>query len=167
MSVEMPALPLPRGVKVALLTSLALNALFIGGLASAFVRHNPPAVVPNNIGAYVQTLPGDRRRTIWSRTGDARKQMQPLRLEVRQARREVLNALVAEPYDKSRFVAAENKLIEAEQKHRLRQRDLLADIAETLTADERRGYIRWRPALRGPGGNGAVDVETQSPPKPQ
>lgn len=136
-----------KGTRVALLASLALNALFIGGLASAFFRHgSEPWRQParQNIGAYVSTLPRPRSDAILKRAEERRRTFAPLRRDVRQARDEALAVLSAEPFDREKFMTAETKLIEAENALRLAQRDVLADIAGSLTAEERRAYVRWR-----------------------
>lgn len=146
-----------RRVRIVLFASLALNALFVGGLISAFVRHGGPIGLaspnaPNNLGAFVSTLPSERGGAVWKITGDKRRALQPLRRQVRIMRREVLTALTAEPFDRELFVAAQARLIEAEHKQRLAQRDIVVDIASSLTTEERRSYIRWRAPMRtGPG----------------
>ena len=146
---------MPRGLWLGLLASLALNALVVGGLASAFWRHNGPlagaAGTPNNIGAFIATLPGDRGRAVWARAAEKRRAMAPFRQEVRQARREALSALTVEPFDKERFTAAQTRLIDAEHRQRLAQRDVLAEVVGSMTPDERRAYIRWRGPPRQPG----------------
>ena len=157
-----------RGVRAALFASLALNALFIGGLISAFVRHGGPvslaaANMPNNLGAYVSTLPAERGRALWNRAGDRRRIMMPLRQEVRLARRDALATLTAEPFDRERFVAAQNRLIDAEHRLRLAQRDTLAEIASGLTVEERRAYIRWRGPMRG----ASQQDDAETPPAPK
>ncbi len=153
-----------RGGHVALLASLALNALFVGGLASAFFKHGSERQPQGrqNIGAYVSTLPKARSEAIMKRADERRRVIGPLRREVRQARDETLSALTADPFDRDRFMNAETHLIEAENALRLAQRDMLADIAVSLTPDERRAYIRWRGPQRAPhDGNGPP----QSPPR--
>lgn len=159
--------PLSRGWRIALIASAALNLLFVGGLISALVRHGgpvgfAPAQMPHNIGAYVGTLPPDRGRALWQNTADKRRGMQPLLREVREARREALGALSADPYDRERFRAAQMHLFEVEQRQRLAQRDLVLEIAGALTPDERRAYVHWRgPPPRGNGGG--PDVVDQQP----
>lgn len=143
-----------RAVRWVLLASLAVNALFVGGLISAFLRYGGPlmmtsAAAPNGIGAFLGSLPADRRGAVWKGAGDKRRAMMPLRRDVRAARRDVLAVLTAEPFDQSAFIAAQTRLIEAEHRQRLSQRDMLVDVVGSLTAEERRAYIRWRGPMRG------------------
>jgi uncharacterized membrane protein len=159
---------LRRWLKPALIASLALNALFLGTVISAFVRHGGPLMAasaqsPGNLGAYVATLPTERGKALWLRAGDRRRIMMPLRQEVRRARREALALLTAEPFDKDRFTEAQTRLVEAEHRQRLAQRDMLAELASGLTVEERRAYIRWRGAQ--PRGAAAAD-EVEALPAP-
>ncbi len=155
-----------RAVRWVLLASLALNALFVGGLVSAVVRHGGPLMMtaaggtPNGIGAFVGGLPAERRGAVWKSTGDKRRQLAPLRRDVRAARRDVLSALTTEPFDQAAFAAAQTRLIEAEHRQRLGQRDILVDVVGTLTAEERRAFIRSRGPVRG-GQPGEEDEATQ------
>lgn len=140
--------PIASRMGWALIVSLSLNALFIGGLASALLRHRGEHSGGNagfgGLGAYVQTLPPARSQAISSRIADKRQENGPLRREVRQVREESLAALAAQPFEKDRFVTAQTRLIEAEHLLRLAQRDMLAEMAGALTPDERRAFIQWR-----------------------
>lgn len=139
-----------RGARWALLASLALNALFLGGLVSAFVRYGasafsaPAPAVQRNLGAYVSTLPAERGEAIMRHAGEKRRAQGPPRRELRLAREEALAALTADPFDKDKFIAAQTRLIEVEHVQRLGQRDVLAEIAGSMTPEERRAYVRWR-----------------------
>ncbi len=157
-----------RWLRVALFASLALNALFIGGLVSAFVRHGGPlfmasAAAPNNLGAFIGTLPQERRGAVWNTTGDKRRTMMPLRRDVRMARRDMLASLATEPFDKDAFAAAQTRLIEVEHRQRLVQRDFLVDVVGVLSPSERQAYIRWRGPMRNP--PPGEDDEPQQPKK--
>lgn len=152
-----------RGGQIALLASLALNALFIGGLASAFFKHGAERQQQGhqNLGAYVSTLPRARSEAIMKRADERRRVLNPLRRDVRQARDDALSVLTADPFDREKFLNAETRLIQAESTLRLAQRDVIADIAGSLTPDERRAYLRWRAPQRGPAQGG------QPPPPPR
>lgn len=157
-----------RGGRVALIASLSVNALFVGGLLSALVRHGggphgpPNGNAINGLGGYVATMPAERSRAISSKISDRRQALGPLRREVRQARDDALATLTAEPFDKDRFVSAQRRLIELENRQRLGQLDILAEIAGSMTADERRAYMDWRGQARRPATSIAV---TPPPPK--
>lgn len=158
---------LSRGGRIALLASLALNVLFLGGFVSALVRHGGGQPMRNGngnngLGAYVQTLPADRSREISRRLNDKRQALGGLRREARTARDEAFATLSADPFDQERFVAAQKRLIEVEHRQRLGQLEILADIASAMTADERRAFLNWRKDAQQP----AASVVTTPPPKP-
>ena len=72
---------------------------------------------------------------------------------MRAAREETIKALVAEPFDREKFVAAQDKQSEAEQRARQAVQGLFAKIATGLTPEERRAFPRWREHRRPPGQN--------------
>ena len=134
--VDMVTAPTPpvkrwRGMRLALLASLAVNALFLGGLASALLRHDRNfgggrgAGSQQNLGAYVTTLPTERRTSIFKIASEKRQSFNQQRRLVRQARDDAFAALSAEPFDKTKFVAAQTRLVDAEYTQRLLQRDML------------------------------------------
>ena len=47
-------------------------------------------------------------------------------------------------FDKDAFTSAQTRLIEAEHRQRLAQRDILAEVLGSMTPEERAEYILWR-----------------------
>jgi uncharacterized membrane protein len=144
----------PRWMLAALLLSLAVNLLIVGGIAGAMWRfRKPPAwagvVTPNLLG-YASTLPYERRKALWAATAEERHQLRPLRREVRAAREATIKALVADPFDKPRFLAAQAHQAEAENRARDAVRGLYSKLAEVLTPEERRAFPGWREHRRPP-----------------
>src|SRR5690349_1236402 len=135
----------PRWLLVVLFGSLALNLLVIGSLAGAAWRHRGPprplasVVIPNLLG-YASTLPGERRKQLEQLTRDERSHIRPFRREVRAAREETIKALVAQPFDRERFVAAQARQAEAENRARAAVQDLYVKIADNLTPEERHAF---------------------------
>jgi len=78
---------------------------------------------PNLLG-YASTLPIERRQHIWEQTVEERGHIRPFRRAVRAAREESTKALVAEPFDRGRFVAAQAQQAEAENRARAAVQDL-------------------------------------------
>jgi uncharacterized membrane protein len=146
----------PSWVAAGLIVSLALNLLVIGAVAGALWRPSPSG--PHGGGSanllnYTNTLPTDRRKQLWEATAEARRELRPLRREVRLAREEVLKTLAAEPFDKAKFMAAQTQLGEAHTRARSAVYNLYAVLASHLTPDERRGFRHWRDQHRPPGSN--------------
>src|SRR5262245_10716491 len=113
-----PAGRKPRWMMVALLASLALNLLIVGWVAGAVWRFRKPPVfaatiTPNLLG-YASTLAPERRKQLWDATAQERRHVRPFRREVRAAREETVKALIAEPFEKQRFIAAQVHLAEVE-----------------------------------------------------
>ena len=146
----------PRWMLLLLIGSLAVNFLVIGLAAGAMWRFRGPpplaGVTPNLLG-YASTLPSDRRKALWDQTEGERQTLRPFRREVRAAREETIKALVAEPFDREKFVAAQEKQSEAEQRARQAVQGLFAKIAAGLTPEERRAFPSWREHRRPPGQN--------------
>jgi len=163
----------PRWLLVVLFASLAVNLVIVGSVAGAVWRHRgPPAwagvVIPNLLG-YASTFPPERRRQIWELTRDERSRIRPFRREVRAAREETIKALVAEPFDRQRFLAAQAKQAEAENRARVAVQDLYVKIADNLTADERQAFAHWRDHRRAPIRNllDEPDHQAGEPPAPR
>ena len=164
-----------RWLRPALFASLALNLLVLGALASATWRYRSPEMAalqfgPGNIVSYVGDLPADRRAVLWKQTAEPRRALGPLRRAVRAARRDAFATLSAEPFQPQRYLEAQSRVIDAEREQRIAAAKLFADVATTLTAEERRGFIRWRekrlpPNQRGDGPD--TDLDGKSEPKPK
>lgn len=169
--------PEPKGwsrwFKTALIASLALNLLVLGTLAGAAWRYRSPEMAamqygPGNIVSYVGDLPADRRTALWKQTAEPRRALNPLRRAVRAARREAFATLTAEPFQPQRYIEAQGRLIEAEREQRTAAAKLFADVASTLTPEERRGFIRWREKRLPPGQRGDgpdSDADSKGEPK--
>jgi uncharacterized membrane protein len=146
----------PRWMLLLLIASLAVNFLFLGLAVGAMwkFRGTPllAGVTPNLLG-YASTLPSDRRKALWDQIEAERQHLRPFRREVRAAREETIKALVADPFDREMFLAAQEKQSAAEQRARQAVRDLYAKIATSLTLEERRAFPRWREQRRPPGQN--------------
>ena len=102
-------------------------------------------------------MPARFRPSAASRSGTAtaeeRSHIRPFRREVRAAREETIKALVAEPFDRAKFVAAQARQAEAENRARAAVQELYVKIADSLTPEERHAFPRWREHRRPPGHN--------------
>jgi uncharacterized membrane protein len=146
-----------RGLVTALFVSLAVNLIVGGSLIGAIWRaYAPPPggpfIIPNLLG-YASTLPPERRKELWDRTAEERAHVRPFRREVRAARQETVKALIAEPFDREKFVAIQAKQVEIENRARSAAQQLYVKIADHLTPEERHGYPRWREHRRPPSHN--------------
>lgn len=154
---QTPAIRAPRWLLWSLFASLAVNLVVVGLVAGAVWRfrapsHWPGAITPNLLG-YASTLAPERRKALWDATAAERHGIRPFRRELRAARQETFKALIASPFDKERFIAAQERQAQADRKAREAVQTLYLKIAETLTPEERRQFPRWRKHLRPPGHN--------------
>lgn len=153
MTGDTPATGAPRRrrwPKILLIASLVLNALLIGVVIRGIwaVRANVAlggGGIEGALPAFVATLPAERRDELRrSGTPDRPGALRPLRAEIRRARIEVSRAFVADPFDKPAFIAAQQRLSEAENRFRAALQQVLPEIGERMTAAERRAYLNWR-----------------------
>lgn len=138
-----------RWVMVALILSLAVNALLVGAvMRSLWHARANVALTGGDVGvslpAFVNSLPAERRADLAKRFGsDAQGGLRPLRVEVRRARAEAIRTFTADPFDKQAFIAAQDRLFEAESRLRRAFQRPLPELGERMTAAERREYLAW------------------------
>lgn len=144
----------PRWMVVTLVCSLALNLVVVGATASFLWRHRSEprearaTHLPPTLLGYTRTLPAERVKELDSRTEEERRNVGPFRRALREARDESLKALSAEPFDQQRYLAAQSRLLVADQRSREAVLKLYGEIAISLTPEERRGFLRWREERR-------------------
>lgn len=162
-----PATRAPRWMLWLLFASLALNLLIIGlvaGSAWRFRHGGPPhGWAPPNLIGYSMSLERGRNKAMRDVTSPMRHALKPLRREIHAARNEVTAAISAEPFDQARFDAAQARLVDLENQARQQTLALYAEIAKTLTPEERRAYKGWREHRRPPGPGFFDDVEGPGP----
>lgn len=146
-----PARPRRNWLKIALVLSLAFNALVVGIIVRSVWQFRAAvafggAGLETNLPAFIGTLPRERRDAlrkdgVMARPGEV---LRPLRGELRRTRGELTRVFLAEPFDKQAFIAAQSKVAEAEANLRRAVQELLPEIADHMTGEERRAFIKWR-----------------------
>lgn len=135
---------IPRWVYVALIASVALNLLFVGGLGAAVWRHrHGPGLHGPGLMGFVNSLPSGRQSEVRDQVEAARTLLRPLRKAKQEAWAGVKTAMEAEPFDKPALKAALQKLGEADQKLKSSIAGSIADTAEKLSPAERRQLQSW------------------------
>lgn len=146
---------IPRWIKLALIASLALNVLFFGAMAGAWWRggghggFSGRGAGGTNIIGFIASLPSERRNELMQKSFALREQARALRVATRAAAQERANALLADPFDKQRFIDAQTRQVEADGKLRLLFRDIIAEAASSMSTRERRAFLSWREPRRG------------------
>jgi uncharacterized membrane protein len=143
----------PRWKGILFVVSLALNLLVVGVVATAALRHRfapPLGFAQATVVTFARTLPQPRQRELWDQTRTERLALRPYRAQLRRARAEVRGALVAEPFDVTRYKSAHERLLDAEIGARKVAHVLFEAMALRMTPDERRAFARWQPLVERP-----------------
>lgn len=161
----------PRWLMPVLVGSLALNLIVIGAAGSLLWRGDfgmPGTLgrrVVANITGYAATLPPERIQELERSVKAERQKAWPLRRALLAARADAYKALMADPFDQARFLAAWAQLVKADERYRVASFDLQSAIALHLTAEERQGFLRWREKQRLP--KNPLDVPEQPAGEPK
>lgn len=138
-----------RIIYPALLVSLALNLLFIGGLAAAAWHFNSRHTHGEfGLLAFARQLPAEHQDAFRKQVLDARASLKDEREAVRSAWLEINSLLTTEPFDKEKLKAAMAKLRETENQFRTGLNDSFAEIAASVTPEERKLLQAWRDKRR-------------------
>lgn len=133
--------------KALLIGSLALNLLFIGGVARAVWYHSFKH--ERGLLSFARKLPAERREEFRQEVLEVRKIMEPLRGELRASWDASNKVLSEEPFDKVKFRSALETVVETEKRFRSGLYDAIANAAEKMTPEERRAFQEWRERRHG------------------
>lgn len=133
-----------RKLRLALMVSLALNVLIIGGVAGTMLfRPHGPHHKSGPLLGFAHTLPGERGDMIRQNVADAQPGLETLRKAGRDAREAVHAALIVEPFDQGKFNAALDQSAAADAKEKSARLAVFAKTAGQLTPEERRELHDW------------------------
>lgn len=126
--------------------SLALNLLFLGGVAAAVWHHHNVQVRRDESGllSFAKYLSPDRQDAFRQQVLAARASMKIERDSVRTAWLNTNNILTAEPFDKEKFRAAMAQLRDVEDRYKTGLNNAFADIVASITPEERKLLHTWR-----------------------
>lgn len=138
----------PRWLWIVLVSSVALNLLVLGAMASAWLRPVEEGWptrggLSRNIVSFVRSLPPERQQALREPIENAREKLRPLRRAVYRQRLLVSRLVVADPFDKAQFDAETSKLMQAETELRNAAQLPLSGVLATLTAEERKQLAAW------------------------
>jgi uncharacterized membrane protein len=139
-----------RKLRLALMVSLALNVLIIGGVASAlcFSRFGPPGrgewgARGTGLLGFAHTLPRERSDVIRQKFADSQPNMETLRKGIRDARMGARAVLMAEPFEQAKLDAALEGIVQAEANEKRAKVTLFGQTVSQLTPEERRQLHEW------------------------
>jgi uncharacterized membrane protein len=127
--------------------SLALNLLFVGGIAAAiWHQHNSAQSKRDDSGllGFAKDLSPDRQDGFRQLVLAERASLKSERDKVRSAWIEANNLLTVEPFDKEKFKAAMAKLRVVEDQYKTGLNNAFAEMVATLTPEERKLLQSWR-----------------------
>ena len=134
-----------RGLRIALMVSLALNVLIIGGVITTLVcfggkgRHHRHDILMG----FVETLPADRAEVLGTQLKSDKQTLKPLRQAHRKARGAARSALMAQPFDEAAFRTALDNAGTAGCEEKKARLSVLANLAAQLTPEERQELHQW------------------------
>lgn len=141
----------PGWLKKALIASLAVNLLIVGGLAGSFISHQRHGGWHGRHGGgergligFLRQLPQEKREALRPELERERERLKAMREAIKDAWSEANAAISAEPFDKEKLKAALGKQIESELKLRTAVSDAVAETAAKLDTAERQSLKEWR-----------------------
>lgn len=135
-----------RGLRIALIASLALNVLIVGAVAGMLVfgrHHGWKHHGYRGLMGFARTLPAERGDEIREKLKSERAALAPLRKAEREARVEARSILMTEPFDLDRFKAALKRAAEADASEKKARMAVFAQMVATLTPEERQQLHKW------------------------
>lgn len=132
-----------KWIKIALVASLCLNVLAIGAAGGLLLRHHdgPPGGRFDRIDRIVRFLPEARRDAARSMLEARLPEYEALRDQSREARRESMALLAADPLDEAALRAAMARARASSEQRRALLEDAMMDFTLSLTAEERKAMV--------------------------
>lgn len=143
-----PGRKAPFNLRMALMVSLALNVLIIGAVAGTLLidRHHGwrgHGFKGAALVGFARSLPPERGEVIRQKLESNRTTLAPLRKAEREAKDTARNVLMTEPFDAEKFKAALERAVDADEQEKRARMAQLAEMAATLTPEERRQLHDW------------------------
>jgi uncharacterized membrane protein len=130
-----------RKLRLALMASLALNILIIGGIAASFVlphMHGWRGHKPEGLAGFAETLPPDRAQLVRQKVQGEKANFESLSKEEHESRAAARAILIEDPFDVAKFKAALDRVAQSLDKQARARMMLVADTAAELTPEERK-----------------------------
>ena len=128
----------------AFIASLALNLLFVSGIAAAYWHNTHDHKRVHGMMVFVDMLPADRQPVVRAEVQAVRDSLKDLKASVRKSWISSNDLLTAEPFDKEKFKASMAQLRDVAGQYKSALNDALANMAEKFTPAERKLLHDWR-----------------------
>ena len=130
----------PRWMRIALVVSLALNLLILGGLAGATFLRGPGGHAERALGPFARAFEEEHRDAFRSRLNERSEPLRQNRSEVRKAFKAILATLRAETFDPTEFEEAVAHQVKQLTAFQFVGQEALVEQLATMTLDERRAF---------------------------
>ena len=138
-----------KGLKIVFIISIILNVLFIGLTIGHFSKRaahwgKMRADMEETIGA----LPEEKQKMIMSAMRELRRETRGAKREVGRVRKELVDTLTAESFDREKFMRQANELHDLHGVLALDLAKTVAELAENLNQEERKALSQFIRELR-------------------
>jgi uncharacterized membrane protein len=139
----------PRWMWITMILSLAVNLLIVGAVLGAlwnfrYVRGFAEGGAPPQFGAFVAGLPSEKRSKVDALMREQHAVLEPLRRDMREARKAAIAAVKAEPFDKEQLRKLSAIYQQTRYRLRAKRAEIFPDILGLLSAAERKELLEWR-----------------------
>lgn len=132
-----------RIITIALVCSLCLNLLFVGGIIGRYMMGGPPNHLPNNMGWMVRNLDDEQRKQLRPKLKEYAKSLRPVRAEMRDARRRLNSVVQNNPLDETALKSALNDLRTASNTFQVALHENMVTILKEMKPEDRRNALKF------------------------
>jgi len=135
-----------RIILLGLFFSIAINLLFIGGIAFRLTNISDEASgrpLPPNVGWAVRDLDETRRSELEPQLRESFQEIGPIRREMMTAQRQVNELMAAQPFDPAALNAAFTVLRDANMRYQSLSHNQTSKILGLLTEEERQAALEF------------------------
>jgi uncharacterized membrane protein len=127
-----------KALKATLLASFILNVLFVGVLLGQLPnRFATGSVVRQRMDDAINDLPEPQRSRFRQKMEQTRKEVQPIRDQIQEARGEAIRVFVAEAFDEAAYDRQVNKISELRAELTKRMAASVKEVAKDLPPEQR------------------------------
>lgn len=132
----------------ALVASLAVNLIVVGGIGTAMLMHKPGfhkyKKGKRGWDGFVRKLPDDRRKILEKELRQLKAQVGPARANISSNWKAANKVLADENFSRAEFYSALEKTAGAYHEFKLTLYGAMADVAAKMTPEERAELSAWR-----------------------
>jgi uncharacterized membrane protein len=132
-----------RVITIALICSLSLNLLFIGGIIGRYMMGGPPNHLPNNMGWMVRNLNDEQKKLLRPKLKEYSKALRPVRMEMRDARLRLNDVMQSNPLDEAALKSALKDLRYVSNTFQVALHENMVTILKEMKPEDRRAAMKF------------------------